>query len=233
VGAAGLGGSPSFANPFEDIAGTPGASYAANPFPYAAPNPGQNVSFASLFPLEMDNLTSAFDVPYTYNFNLNVQRSLPSNMVLTVGYVGSLGKKLMRAGDGDRITQVGHDACLSGTGTGAPIVLGGNTSSCVQLANAQSLYFPGDKTQPAVVPWSQIPGLFPNGLPDYLSIGGMFTNGGSNYHALQVSLVKAPTHGLYFSLAYTHSHALDDASSLEDSVANGYMAPIMFPAFSI
>jgi hypothetical protein len=92
----------------------------------------------------------------------------------------------------------------------------------VQLANAQSLYFPGDKTQPAVVPGSQIPGLFPNGLPYYLSIGGMYTNGASSYHSLQVSLAKTPTHGLYFSLAYTFSHALDNASGLEDSVANGY-----------
>lgn len=222
LGAASLGGSPSFANPFQDIAGTPGASYTTNPFPYTVPKPGPNVNFSSLYPLEMDNLTSKFDVPYTYNFNLNVQRSLPSNMVLTVGYVGSLGRKLMRAGDGNRTTQAGHDACLSGTGTGAPITLGGHTFSCVQLANAQSLYFPGNKTQPAVVPGSQIPGLFPNGLPYYLSIGAMYTNGASSYHSLQVSLVKAPTRGLYFSLAYTYSHALDNASGLEDSVANGY-----------
>jgi hypothetical protein len=222
LGASGLGGNPSFANPFQDIAGTPGASYSTNPFPYTAPKPGQNVNFSSLFPLEMDNLTSEYDVPYAYNFNLNVQRSLPSNMVLTVGYVGSIGRKLIRAGDGNRTTQAGHDACLSGTGTGAPIMLGGNTFSCKQLAGEQSLYFPGDKTQPATVPGTQIPGVFPNGLPDYLSIGAMYTNGASSYNSMQVSLAKSPTHGLYFALAYTYSHALDNASSLEDSVANGY-----------
>jgi hypothetical protein len=44
VGAAALGGSPSFANPFQDIAGTPGASYPANPFPYSVPKPGQDVN---------------------------------------------------------------------------------------------------------------------------------------------------------------------------------------------
>jgi hypothetical protein len=119
LGAAGMGGSPSFANPFQDIAGTPGASYPTNSFPYTVPKPGPNVNFSSLYPLEMDNLTAEFGVPYTYNFNLNVQRALPSNMVLTVGYVGSLGRKLIRAGDGNRTTQAGHDACLSGTGTGA------------------------------------------------------------------------------------------------------------------
>jgi hypothetical protein len=222
VGAAGLGGNPSFANPFQDIAGTPGASYAANPFPYAVPTSGQNVNFSSLYPLEMDNLTSAFNVPYTYNFNLNVQRSLPSNMVLELGYVGSLGHRMIRAYDGNRTTQAGHDACLAGTGTAAPIVLNGHTFSCVQLAGEQSLYFPGDKTQPGVLAGSQMPGVLPNGLPYYLSIGDMLTNGYSNYNSLQVSLTKAPTHGLYFGLAYTYSHALDNASSLDDSVANAY-----------
>ena len=230
LGAAGLGGNPSFANPFQDIANTPGASYPTNPFPYTVPKPGPNVSFASLYPLEMDNLTFAYDVPYTYNFNLNVQRSLPGNMVLTVGYVGSLGRKLLRARDGDPETQAGHDACLQGTGTGAPITLGPQTLSCVQLSASQSLYFPGNKTQPAVVPGSQGPGGLPNGLPDYLSIGAMYTNGASGYNSLQVSLAKAPTHGLYFSLAYTFSHALDNASSLEDSVANGYNVN-SFPGF--
>jgi hypothetical protein len=222
VGAAGLGGNPSFANPFADIAGTKGASYAANPFPYAVPKSGQNVDFSSLYPLEMDNLTSSFDVPYTYNFNLNVQRALPSDMVLTVGYVGSVGRKLIRAYDGDRITQAGHDACLKGTGTAAPIMLGGTTFTCQQLSGEQSQYFPGDKTQPAVLPGSQMPGVLPNGQPYYWSIGDMLTNGSSSYNSLQVSLAKAPTHGLYFGLAYTYSHALDNASGLDDSVANNY-----------
>jgi hypothetical protein len=222
VGAAGLGGNPSFANPFADIAGTAGASYPANPFPYVVPKPGQNVNFMSLYPIEEDNLTSDFDVPYTYNYNLNLQRALPSNMVLTVGYVGSEGRRLDRAREGDPITQQGHDDCLNGTGTGAPINLGGQTFTCLQLIGSQSLYFPGQKLQPRVVPGTQIPGVFPNGLPYYLSIGGMHTSGSSNYNSLQVSLAKAPSHGLYFSLAYTYSHALDNASSLEDSVANGY-----------
>ena len=222
LGAAGMGGNPSFANPFQDIAGTPGASYASNPFPYAVPKPGQNVDFSSLYPLEMDNLTSNFDVPYTYNFNLNVQRALPSNIVLTVGYVGSLGRKLIRASDGDPITQAGHNACLNGTGTGAPITMGGNTLSCIELSGEQSLFFAGDKLQPATVPGTQIPGVFPNGMPYYLSVGGMHTTGSSSYNSLQVSLAKSPSHGLYFGLAYTYSHALDNASSLEDSVANNY-----------
>ena len=73
-------------------------------------------------------------------------------MVLTVGYVGSLGRKLDRAREGDPITQQGHDDCLNGTGAGAPIMLGGQTFTCLQLIGSQSLYFPGEKLQPGVVP---------------------------------------------------------------------------------
>lgn len=222
VGAAGLGGSPSFANPFADIAGNSGASYPANPFPYSVPRPGQNVNFMSLYPLEMDNLTAGYNVPYTYNYNLNIQRALPGKMVLTVGYVGSLGRNLVRAREGDPITQQGHNDCLNGTGAGAPITVGGQVFTCLQLIGSQSLFFPGEKLQPATVPGSQIPGVLPNGVPYYLSIGGMHTSGVSSYNSLQASLAKAPSHGLFFSLAYTYSHALDNASSLEDSVANGY-----------
>ena len=112
------------------------------------------------------------------------------------------------------------------TGSSTPITLyssqGPETFTCLELAGSQSLYFPGEKLQPGTVPGTQIPGVFPNGLPYYLSIGGMHTSGSSSYDSLQVSLAKAPTHGLYFNLAYTYSHALDNASSLEDSVANGY-----------
>ena len=222
LGAAGKGGNPGFADPFHDIADTAGASYSSNPFPYSVPKAGKSADFSSLYPLEMDNLTSDYNVPYTYNFNLNVQKALPSNMVLTAGFVGSLGHRLIRAAEGDPITSAGHEACVNGTGTGASIVLSGKTYSCRQLASEQSLYFPGNKLQTATVSGMRIPGVFPNGEPDYLSIGGMHTSGTSNYSALQASLTKAPTHGLYFALAYTYSHALDNASSLEDSVANGY-----------
>ena len=35
----------------------------------------------------------------------------------------------------------------------------------------------------------------------------------SNYNAMQVALTGRPTHGVSFNVAYTWSHALDDASS--------------------
>jgi len=126
--------------------------------------------------------------------------------------------------------QAGHDACLQGTGTGAPIMLGGQTLSCVQLAASQSLFFPGNKTRPAVVPGSQIPECFPMDYRITCRLA-LCTRTALPTTTRSSSLAKAPTHGLYFSLAYTYSHALDNSSSLEDSVANGYNVN-SFPGFA-
>lgn len=130
--------------------------------------------------------------------------------------MSGLGRKLIRAREGDPITRPGHDECLNGTGAGAPISIGGKTVTCLQSSGFQFLSFPGENLQPGVVPGSQVPQVLPNGSPYYLSIGGMHTSGSSSYNSLQVSLAKAPTRELYFSLSYTYSHALDNSSSLED-----------------
>ncbi|MHB1675524.1 MAG: outer membrane beta-barrel protein [Acidobacteriaceae bacterium] len=201
-GAADLGGSPAFANPFQDVAGRAGLSE-ANPFPFTPPLAGQTVNFRPLEPLDINNTASNYAVPYTYNYNLNVQRALPSNMVLTVAYVGSLGRKLVRAYEGDRITLAGHAACLANPG-------------CVSNRAAASNLYPQYKEQPATIPGT-IGAVHPNGIPYYLSVGTQYTDGSSNYNSLQVSVAKQASHGLYFTVAYTYSHAMDNASGLENS----------------
>ncbi|MHB1745682.1 MAG: outer membrane beta-barrel protein, partial [Acidobacteriaceae bacterium] len=201
-GAADLGGSPAFANPFQDVAGRAGLSE-ANPFPFTPPLAGQTVNFRPLEPLDINNTDPSYAVPYTYNYNLNVQRALPSNMVLTVAYVGSLGRKLVRAYEGDRITLAGHAACLANPG-------------CVSNRAAASNLYPQYKEQPATIPGT-IGAVHPNGIPYYLSVGTQYTDGSSNYNSLQVSVAKQASHGLYFTVAYTYSHAMDNASGLENS----------------
>ena len=52
-------------------------------------------------------------------------------------------------------------------------------------------------------------------------MGTLGTEGASNYNALQVSVNNNLWHGLFFTFAYTYSHALDDASGLESSGFNG------------
>lgn len=202
LGAGDIGGSPSFANPYNDVANRPGLSE-ANKFPYTFPTPGQSVpasTFLNEEPLDINSISPNYDVPYVYNYNLNIQRELPSNMVMTIGYVGNLGRKLVRAYEADRVTPAGHAACLSN-----PACSGSNRVFA-------TYFFPSMLTQP---------GTNVNGIPYYLSVGRQYTDGSSNYNSLQVQLVKNTTHGLYFNLAYTYSHGLDNASGLESSGFNG------------
>jgi hypothetical protein len=134
-------------------------------------------------------------------------------MVAQVGYVGSIGRRLASWHEGDPITPAGHAACLA-------------NSACTSAAGAVHLYYPQYTAQPAIVPGTgdgAIPTL-PNGLPWYTSIADQDTEGVSNYNSLQASLIKSPSHGLQFTLAYTYSHALDNFSGYESTTGgdSGY-----------
>ena len=80
--------------------------------PYVRPGAGAQLDWPSYAPL----LISAphpknYSVPYVYNFNLNVQRSLP----LEHGSASRLCRLHRTAGsrlEGDPITPAGHAACL-------------------------------------------------------------------------------------------------------------------------
>lgn len=200
------GTSPGFANPFADVAGN---GSVPNAFPFIRPSPGSKIDFAGLAPFDLNAYDPSYGVPYTYNFNLNIQRQLPSDIILQIGYVGSLGRRLVRAYEGDRVTAAGHAACLA-------------NPACVGNPAELSLNFPQYKIQPATIGNT--------GIPWYLSVGIQHTDGASSYNSLQVSVTKGTTHGLYFTLAYTYSHALDNASGLESSGFNGYGVNT-FPGF--
>ncbi|MGC2546408.1 MAG: carboxypeptidase regulatory-like domain-containing protein [Silvibacterium sp.] len=203
-GAADFGGSPAFQNPFADVADN---GSEPNPFPYVRPAPGSQLNWPSYAEADMSNVSKDYGVPYSYNFNLNIQRQLAGSMVMQIGYVGSLGRKLPRISEGDPITPAGHAACVV-------------DPECQASAATLHLSYPQYAAQPAIVPGS-ISSLAPNGIPWYLSVGNQVTNGASSYHSLQLSLSKRLTHGLYFTLAYTYSHALDDFSGYESATATG------------
>jgi hypothetical protein len=101
-------------------------------------------------------------------------------------------------------TGAGYEPTLDVSDT----LVSGQTLLCLELIGSQSLFFPGQKLQLGVVPGSQIPGVFPNGVPYYLSIGGMHTSGASNYNSLQVSLTKNPhARPLFLTRIYLQSRS--------------------------
>jgi Carboxypeptidase regulatory-like domain len=193
-GARDVGGSPSFANPYADVAGRAAMSE-TNKFPYTFPTPGQAIDFSPFPPYDLSGISPNYDVPYVYNFNLNIERQLPGNQVLTVGYVGSLGRHLVRAYEADKELVADHTAAVAACNSMT-------ASDCLTMASDLSLNEPQ---------W------FTDSSGNFLSVGRVYTDGTSNYNSLQVKLNKQMTHGLYYIIAYTYSHALDNGSGFESS----------------
>jgi hypothetical protein len=188
--------SPAFANPFADVAGN---GSVANRFPFTAPGNGAVVNWANYPGLDINVISPKYSVPYVYNFNLNVQRELPSGIIVQLAYVGALGRRLVIADEDDPITPAGHAACVA-------------DAACLADIFTHTDY-PQYTSQPAVNPTT--------GVPYYASVGVQQTIGSSSYHSAQVSVTKRETHGLQFTLAYTFSKALDNGSGLESSGFNG------------
>ncbi len=200
---AGLPCNPGFDNPFQDVAGNGGS---ANPFPFTTPAPGSAVPWVAdgYYFNTLNAFAKSYVPPYTYNYNLNIQRQLGSHYLLQVGYVGSVSHRLQSWYEGDPITPAGHAACLANPG-------------CSSNPGSIHLFYPQYTAQPAIAPGS-------GGYPWYGSVGEQASEGTSNYNSLQASLRKAMSNGLAFSLAYTYSHALDDGSGYESTTGSGSSA---------
>jgi hypothetical protein len=174
-------------NPYADING--GASE-SNRFPFTEPVAGSHVSFAGYEPIfNISGFGPGFRAPYAENFQLSVERELPSKIVTRLSYVGSLGRRNQITYEGNPETVAGHTACVAST-------------SCQAARNTQAISYPANK-------------LANSSLVAEMGLVGSEAN--SNYNAFQASVTKGQTHGLLFQLSYTYSHALDSGSSFENS----------------
>jgi hypothetical protein len=200
-GAADFGGTPQFVNPYADInnghttgaGGTAGAASEPNPFPYTFPVKGQSPPFPSSI-YNISSFDSSFRAPYSENFQLSIERELPSKIVARIGYVGSLGRREQITPEGNYETAAGHAACVA-------------NPTCVSKRNTQALSFPQNTV---------------GGSSVIVEEGEVASEGSSNYNSLQTSLTKGMTHGLEFQMSYTYAHSLDNGSSFENSGFGGF-----------
>jgi hypothetical protein len=191
------GQSPSFPDPFTDIASS---QTLPNPFPHGAPALGSTPSFTLPFGINVAN--RRLTAPYAMNWNVTLQRELPARTILSVGYVGAHGGNLITSYTFNPTTPAGVTACLSDPNN----ISGGGAGGCADSPDSQPVDFPGHYQYPGDV-WGN---------------SGQQTNGGwSNYNALQVTVNKHTTHGLEVGSAYTWSHSLDVSSSFEDTSFQG------------
>ncbi len=187
---------PQFANPFLDLNVAGPQPNNKNKFPVVIPTPGQPVDFSGFFPTELSTASPSFRSPYSENFQLSVERELPSQIVARLSYVGALGRHNQITLEGNPITQAGHDACLA-------------DANCIGNSVVQAQLYPTHTAYGYADPVT--------GFNNFLGVGVIATEAASNYHALQASVDKGTTHGLYVQASYTYAHAMDNGSSFENS----------------
>jgi len=156
----------------------------ADPFNGNPPAPG---TFAT--PLTNLTLAPNLSLPYSQDWDLNIQHSFGPDLLLEVGYVGTKGTKLPRFIEGNPAIYVpGIDPT-----TGQAI---SNTNNADQRRLYSGCTLADD-------PKTCI----------FSSTGLIAGIANSSYNALEASLHKRFSHGMAFLVSYTFSKTIDDASS--------------------
>ena len=193
---------PTFEEPFRTR--STGASQ-GQPFPYVIPAPGsaaaKNFDFSPYLPLVS---TLGYDIhnklPYAFHYNFTIQRQLSGSMVLSVGYVGTLGRHLLSIVEAN---PADSKTCLSLRGSG---VMAG-TLECGRNLEDQTFTRPDG---------SKVYGTrntFGSANFGYSYYEGHWAN--STYNSLQVSLERR-TGNSSFLFGYTWGKSMDNGSFFND-----------------
>ena len=141
------------------------------------------------FSTPLTNLTLApsLTLPYTQDWDLNLQQSFASNWLFEIGYVGTKGTRL------PRFIEANPAVFVPGTSGGQPVSNSSNAdqrrlySGCTLADSPSSCKFS--------------------------STGEIAGIANSAYNAMEASMHKRFSHGLSFLLSYTWSKTIDDVSS--------------------
>ncbi len=199
-------------NPFLDNRPPNGGASGAESNP-AGPNPAATLqnnfqiipangaplfaSSATFTPTDANgNLTQSYNLfsvnpnfrsSYNWNYNLNVETKVGPNLLATVGYVGSQGRKLLLIRDQNQ-------AALGSSSLPAPVVNSATGGGQVTLPQV----FAQNATRP-----------YGAQFPYYGVINEIDSAGTSNYNSLQATIRTTNLHGLTSQFGYTWSHNLD------------------------
>ncbi|MGD0222161.1 MAG: carboxypeptidase-like regulatory domain-containing protein [Terriglobia bacterium] len=134
--------------------------------------------------------------PSVQQFSLGIQHEFPGNNIMSVGYVGSLGRHLATARNLNQVP-------LGGGTVNVPSLA--DTVGCDDNGNCDiedTLIGPGGNSSVFFVPYRGF---------GYMT--GKQNTAVSNYNSLQISWRHDVGHGLTFEAAYTWAHAIDNSTS--------------------
>lgn len=171
--------------------------------------------------------------PYQITYNLDVQRQLWTNTILSVGYVGSVNRHLWTQGDINppMCTTFPDCTALPITPKSRPTASGGGITFFPGSANACL----GTDQNDATAPGGAGTGCYGSGVQFPIPVGGAqtgprinanfgsliqaYNTGASSYNSLQAALNHQFGRNFVGQFNYTWSHCIDDgsfASSLEE-----------------
>jgi hypothetical protein len=188
-----------------------------NPFPAGGPllPPGSSqglltqVGLAAAGPVKESSGTNK--TPYEQSWTLDIQRELPGQILLDVGYVGKKGTHLYFGGDTNlNILPKSVENNTTAQNT-ALVTFVPNPFYGVITNPASSLSSKTVQAYQLMLPFPQFT-TFGGDSPPYAN---------SSYQGLQVRVEKRFSAGLQFLLTYTFSKAIDDASVSQDSFNTG------------
>ena len=177
-----------------------------------------------IFPLSPLSVPDKVLWPYMQQWNLNVERELPSHIVLSVAYVGSKGTHLTLLNNLNQL----HSTPASQSPFGAGETLE-STNACAG-PSAGGPWMPGQTVPGTNGPLNAQSALNLNvacslvastntvrtAFPGYGNLNELRDIADSHYSALQVKASRA-LGDLTLSLAYAYSHSIDDSSDRGDN----------------
>lgn len=146
--------------------------------------------------------------PYVYNFFYGIQREIAPKLVVEANYVGTVGHRLFRAQQINRVTGGALPAGATLTNNIGETVVG--------LASPTNSGFPN---------------------PNYAVLRNWQNANNSVYNGLQLQVRKQMSHGVLLNANYTWSHSIDNGSSWHDAATtaagaaagDGYSTDQEFP----
>ncbi|MGI8988974.1 MAG: TonB-dependent receptor domain-containing protein [Bryobacteraceae bacterium] len=177
------------------IDGITPTNYQANPFPDGFVRaPGSSLGLATLLGQSVTGMDRDRHTPYAEQWNLDVQRTLPGNLLLDVAYAGSRGLRLFGSLNYDQLPN-------------QYLALGDGLRQSV--ANP---FFGKITSGPLSTPTVQLSQLL-RPYPQFTGVtAGNASYGASTYHALQAKLERRFSKGFSVLVSYTFSKLLDDVS---------------------
>jgi len=180
-------------------------------------NIGAGAGTVPFFPLGVNSIPTKAIWPYVQQWNLNVQREMPSHIVLSVAYVGSKGTHLTIENNLNQLQPVPTTPFAAGQ----PITNADCTSLSASgtLANGTALTTQ-EQTNLGVACGNNANPSRPT--LGYGNITHLYNVANSIYNAMQATAQRT-VGDLQLSLAYTYSHSIDDSSDRYDNAfVNAY-----------